>query len=185
MAPDREELYFTLAVAYEKQGKRDDMISALKKTLEIKPDHADALNYLGYTYAEAGENLDEAISLIRRALLIKKDSGYILDSLAWAYYQKGMYQEAHEIMVKAMSKADDDPVMREHYGDILLKLGKKDKAREQWIHSLELDPKNQKLRNRYRKAGFGDPDAVVKPDQPAKQEKKEKKDKNEKKKEKP
>jgi hypothetical protein len=88
-------------------------------------------------------------------------------------------------MVKAMSKADDDPVMREHYGDILLKLGKKDKAREQWIHSLELDPKNQKLRDRYRKTGFGDPDAVVKPDQPAKQEKKEKKDKNEKKKEKP
>jgi tetratricopeptide (TPR) repeat protein len=175
MAPDREDLYFTLAVAYEKQGNREEMIASLKKVLEIKPDHADALNYLGYTYAEAGEHLDEAVSLIKRALLIKKDNGYILDSLAWAYYQKGMYKEALEVMTRALSKSDDDPVMREHYGDILLKLGKKDKAKEEWLHSLELDPKNQQLRDRYRKAGFGDPDDLVKPDQPAKKDKKEKK----------
>jgi tetratricopeptide (TPR) repeat protein len=158
------------------------MIASLKKALEIKPDHADALNYLGYTYAEAGEHLDEAISLIKRALVIKKDNGYILDSLAWAYYQKGMYKEALEVMISAIDKSDDDPVMREHYGDILLKLGKKDKVKEQWIRSLELDPKNEKLRDKYRETGFGDPDAVVKPDQPAKKDKKEKK---EKKKEKP
>ena len=30
------------------------MIEALKKTLELKPDNADALNYLGYSYAEKG-----------------------------------------------------------------------------------------------------------------------------------
>jgi len=88
-----------------------------------------------------------------------------------------MYKEALEVMTRALSHADDDPVMREHYGDILLKLRKKDAAKEQWIRSLELGPKNQKLRDRYRKAGFGDPDAVVSPDQPAKKEKKEKKEK--------
>jgi hypothetical protein len=86
-----------------------------------------------------------------------------------------MYKDALEVMTDAIGKSDDDPVMREHYGDILLKLGKKDRVKEQWIRSLELDPKNQKLRDKYRKTGFGDPDAVVKPDQPAKKDKKEKK----------
>jgi Flp pilus assembly protein TadD len=170
-------------VAYEKQGKRAEMIAALKKTLELKPDHADALNYLGYTYAEAGENLDEAIDLIKRALQIKRDNGYILDSLAWAYYMKGRYPEAHEVMVKAVSKEDDDPIMREHYGDILLKVGKREKAKEQWIRSLELEPKNQKLRDKYRATGFGDPDTVVSPDQ--RPVKKDKKGTKEKKKEQP
>jgi predicted Zn-dependent protease len=84
-----------------------------------------------------------------------------------------MYREAHEVMVKAISKTEDDPVMREHYGDILLKLGRKDKAKEQWIRSLRLDPRNQKLRDKYRQTGFGEPDAVVRPDQPgAKDDKK-------------
>jgi Flp pilus assembly protein TadD len=148
------------------------MIATLRKTIELKPDHADALNYLGYSFAEKGENLDEAIRLIKRALLIKPDSGYILDSLAWAYYQKGMLNEALEVMKKAVAKMDKDPVMREHYGDIYLKLSDKDKARLQWFKSLELDPKNQKLREKFKEAGFGNPDDLLKDVKPRQKGKK-------------
>jgi tetratricopeptide (TPR) repeat protein len=162
MAPDRDDLLFTLAVAYEKQGKRDEMIDALKRAIEMKPDNADALNYLGYSYAEKGENLDEAITLIKRALRIKPESGYILDSLAWAYYMKGMLNEALEVMKKAVSREAEDPVMREHFGDIYLKLSSRDRAREQWLKSLELDPANQKLREKFRNTGFGNPDELLK-----------------------
>lgn len=173
LAPDRDDLLFSLAIAYEKLGRRDDMVAALKKTLELKPDNADALNYLGYTYAEKGERLDEAIVLIKRALLLKPDNGYILDSLAWAYYQKGMLNEALEVMKKAVAKSsEDDPVMREHYGDIYLKLSNKEKAREQWLKSLELDPKNQELRDKFKNAGFGNPDELLKDVQPRKKNKK-------------
>jgi tetratricopeptide (TPR) repeat protein len=168
MAPDRDDLLFSLAVAYEKLGKRDAMIETLKKTIELKPDHADALNYLGYSYAEKGEHLDEAILLILRALRIKPQNGYILDSLAWAYYQKGMLKEALDVMQQAVLKVDDDPVMREHYGDIFLKLSKKDKAREQWLKALELDPKNQKLIEKFKNAGFGSPEPLLKDIKPRK-----------------
>ena len=83
--------------------------------------------------------------MIKRALLIKRDNGYVLDSLAWAYYQKGMLPEALEAMAKAIAKTPaDDPVMREHYGDIYLKLSQKNKAREQWLsHSNSI----QAMRN--------------------------------------
>ena len=122
---------------------------------------------------KSGENLDEAIQLIKRALLIKPDNGYILDSLAWAYYQKGMLKEASEVMQKAIVKAAaDDPVMHEHYGDIFLKLSEKDKAREQWLKSLKLDPKNEKLRERFKAAGFGNPDELLKDVKPRKKDKK-------------
>ena len=43
----------------------------MKETIKLNPKHANALNYLGYTYAEKGVNLNEAISLIKRALEIK------------------------------------------------------------------------------------------------------------------
>ena len=36
LAPDRDDLTFTLAIAYEKMGRRDDMVEALTRTLEIK-----------------------------------------------------------------------------------------------------------------------------------------------------
>jgi len=168
LAPDRDDLMFTIAIAYEKIGKRQEMLDALKKAIDLKPDNADALNYLGYSYAEKGENLDEAIKLIKRALAIKPDNGYILDSLAWAYYQKGMLNDAMEAMKKAISKVSEDPVMREHYGDIYLKLSDKNKAKEQWLKSLELDPTNQKLREKFKDTGFGNPDEFLKNIKPAK-----------------
>jgi tetratricopeptide (TPR) repeat protein len=130
------------------------------------------LNYLGYSYAERGENLDESIQLIKRALLIKPDNGYILDSLAWAYYQKGMLNEALDVMKKAVAKVDEDPVMREHFGDIYLKLSQKDNARMQWLKSLEIDPTNQKLRKKFTEARFGNPDDLLKDVKPRKKGKK-------------
>jgi tetratricopeptide (TPR) repeat protein len=153
--------------------RRPDMVRALTRTLEIRPDNADALNYLGYSYAEKGERLDEAVQLIKRALLIKPDNPYIMDSLAWAFYHKGMLNEALELMKRAIAKAkDDDPVMREHFGDIYFKLGQSAKARDQWLRSLELDPKNQKLKERFTKAGFGDPEELLKDSKPRKKSKK-------------
>jgi predicted negative regulator of RcsB-dependent stress response len=83
-----------------------------------------------------------------------------------------MLPEALEFMKKAVKNEPGDPVLREHFGDIYLKLSKKDKAREQWLKSLELDPANQKLRERFRETGFGDPDVLLKDVKPRKKEKK-------------
>jgi hypothetical protein len=75
-------------------------------------------------------------------------------------------------MHKAVKKEGEDPVIREHYGDIYFKLSKKDKAREQWLKSMELDPENRKLRDKFKNSGFGDPDSLLKDVKPKKKEKK-------------
>ena len=123
--PKIDELHFNLGVAYDKINKKEDCIIEMKETIKLNPKHANALNYLGYTYAEKGINLNEAISLIKKALQIKPDDGYYLDSLAWAYFQKGWVDDAIEILEKAVTLVKDDPVMYEHLGDIYLKKLKK------------------------------------------------------------
>ena len=73
-----------------------------------------------------------------------------------------MLHKALSIMQKAIKQVPDDPVMREHYGDIYYKLSNKSKARSQWLKSLALEQKNDALRKRFQDAGFGDPDKLLK-----------------------
>jgi predicted negative regulator of RcsB-dependent stress response len=83
-----------------------------------------------------------------------------------------MLKEALATMKDAVAKVHEDPVMREHFGDIYLKLSKKDEAKLQWLKSLELDPKNEKLRAKFKEAGFGNPDDLLKDVTPRKKGKK-------------
>ncbi|MBW2283832.1 MAG: tetratricopeptide repeat protein, partial [Deltaproteobacteria bacterium] len=74
------DLLFRIGVLLDKKGDKEACLTEMRNILKIDPDHADALNYIGYTYAEKGIRLDEAMKLIKRALAMKPESGYILDS---------------------------------------------------------------------------------------------------------
>src|SRR5207245_2843271 len=78
---------------------------------ELNPKNAAALNYLGYTYAEMGVQLEEAERLIRRALEIEPDDGFYVDSLGWVYYQRGDYGRAVEQPERAVELAGRDPTV--------------------------------------------------------------------------
>jgi len=94
-------LHFNLAVVFEKTGRFDAMVDELKRAIEINPKNADALNYLGYSYADKSIMLSEAHELVTRALEIKPDDGYIIDSLGWVYYRQGKYDLALKNLRKA------------------------------------------------------------------------------------
>ena len=61
----------------------------MRKVLSIDPKNANALNYIGYSYAEMGTNLTSAKEMITQALDISPDDGYIMDSLGWVYFKMG------------------------------------------------------------------------------------------------
>ncbi|MBU1696878.1 MAG: tetratricopeptide repeat protein, partial [Proteobacteria bacterium] len=92
-SPENTSLLFRLGAVQDSAGFKEDCISTMKKVIEIDPKDASALNYLGYSYADLGINLDEALLLIKRAHEIKPDDGYITDSLGWVYYKRGEYEE--------------------------------------------------------------------------------------------
>jgi Flp pilus assembly protein TadD len=119
--------------------------------LEIKPDNAQALNYIGYTYADRGINLDEAEALIKQALQLKADDGYITDSLGWVYFKKGDFEKAVAELEKAQHLAPDDPVIAEHLGDAYAKRNANEKAIQMYERALKLDPKKAELQDKIKK----------------------------------
>jgi tetratricopeptide (TPR) repeat protein len=117
-----EEIYFRLAMLYDKKQDQNDSILYIKKVLEINPDNPDAQNFLGYTYAEQGINLDEAERLIRAALQAKPDSGQIIDSLGWVYYKKGQLDKALVELERAHRIMPQDGTVTEHLADVYSRL---------------------------------------------------------------
>jgi len=155
--PANAELHFNLGTVYDKLDRFDEVVQEMEQTLDLDPEHADALNYLGYSYADRGIKAEEAVSLTQRAVALKPHNGYYVDSLAWALYKVGRIEEALEMMQRAVALVPDDPVIYEHLGEIFLIREEREKAREAWIHSLQLDSTNEALKQRFRETGFGVP----------------------------
>jgi tetratricopeptide (TPR) repeat protein len=151
------QLLFNRAVAFEHFKQYKESEAMLERLLKHAPDHAEALNFLGYTYAVQGIHLNRAKALIRRALIQKPDDGYYLDSLAWAHYRSGDYKQAAATQRKALKQIDDDAIMHEHYGDILWRQGKADAARAAWRRAIEL--KSEHLQQLQEKIRAGLPEA--------------------------
>lgn len=155
--PKSADLHFNLGTVYDKLSRFDDLVEAMETTLDLDPDHADALNYLGYSYADRGIRMKEALQLTQRAVALRPNNGYYIDSLGWALYKLGRLDQALAELKRAVDLVHDDPVIYEHLGEIYLKQHDYKKARDAWIRSLELDPSNQQLIDRFKDQGFGDP----------------------------
>ncbi len=134
------QLLFNRAIAFESLKQYDQVEIMLNRVLQIEPDHAEAMNFLGYTYAIQSINLGKAEALIHRALILKPGNGYYLDSLAWVYYKNGDFSKAITTQEKALEITPDDAIMHEHYGDMLWRAGNKQAARQAWQKAIELKP---------------------------------------------
>ena len=135
------EIHFQLGALYDKMGDFDKMDVEMKEVLRLNPNHADAFNYLGYSYSERGIRLEEALKLIQKAMELKPNMGYITDSLGWVYYKLGDYERAVTELEKANQLTPDDSTITEHLADSYLKLSRIEKAIEFYERALKLDPK--------------------------------------------
>lgn len=118
-SPADERLRYALGVAQDRAADRTAAIATMEALIAANPDHADALNFVGYGYAERGVELEEAERLIRRALDLQPENGFFLDSLGWVHFQKGEFARAAEELQRADALAGPDPAILEHLGDAL------------------------------------------------------------------
>lgn len=132
--------YFQFGAACERKG---DIIQAEKhftKCLELAPDFPEALNYLGYMWAERGTNLVQAKELIEKALQAEPENAAYLDSLAWVLFKQGAFREALLQIQKAVERSEEpDATLFDHLGDIRAALGDLSGAAEAWRKSLEVE----------------------------------------------
>ena len=148
LKPDDVTLLYLLGEAYDFLDEDDLCIETMKKVIRLDPKHADALNYIGYLYAEKGIRLEEALGLLKKALEIRPDDGFITDSLGWVYYQQKNYRKAQELIERAFSLVGDDPIIAEHLGDVHSALGEREQAVRDYKKSLELKPDPDKDQKR-------------------------------------
>lgn len=118
-------------------GKLREALRLVEPLLEEDPDDPVVLNFVGYTYAELGENLSEAEQYIRKALKTMPEAGYIVDSLAWVLFKQGKLKEAFQEIKRAVELSPGDAVIREHEGDILKALGRLEEACRSYEEALK------------------------------------------------
>ncbi len=135
-------ILFQLGVVEHEQGLVEKALEHMEKVINIDPDHAAALNFIGYTLAEQGLNLDRAEILIKKALNLDPENGYYLDSLAWLYFKSGKLDQAWETISSAVARVTDDPIIWEHYADIASALQKFEQARSGYEQALQHSPDN-------------------------------------------
>jgi tetratricopeptide (TPR) repeat protein len=140
--PDQAATGFLLGAAYERSGQRDKAIAEFRRVLKIDPDFHAALNYLGYTFAEAGVNLEEALKLVSRAVALEPDNGAYVDSLGWTYYRLGRPEQARNYLERAARLEPEDATLQEHLGDVYVALGQKERARQAYQRALEIGGDN-------------------------------------------
>ena len=142
--PDNPELLYETALTAERIGKPELLEKHLKRLLEIKPEHAHALNALGYSWAERNIRLAEARDLIAKALSLSPEDPFIMDSMGWVLFRQGKLPEALQTLENAY-KIRADPEIAAHLGEVLWATNRKDDARRILKDAAKTNPGNDVL----------------------------------------
>ena len=135
--PRDEELLYALGTVLERSGDTQQALARMRQLLEVNPQNAAALNFIGYTLAEHGEQLEEAERLVRRALGIHPESGAYLDSLGWVQFRRGDVVRAASTLERAAELEPDEPTILEHLGDAYGGASRRDAAVGAYRRALE------------------------------------------------
>ena len=142
----KSDLLYRRGGSYERLGNYEKSDEDLLHSLKINPDDAYALNYLAYSWLERDYKIDEAFQMLEKAYATKSEDPYIIDSIGWAYYLIDNYVEAEKYLKRAVELMPEDPVVNDHYGDILWKLNRKIQARYFWNNVLSFDDTDEDIR---------------------------------------
>jgi tetratricopeptide (TPR) repeat protein len=133
---DKEYVWFLRGSTFEREKRYADAEVQFKKVLTSDPEHASALNYLGYMLADQNLELDAALGYIKKAIDLDPANGAYLDSLGWVYFRLGKYDLAEENLLKASQKINTDPTVHDHLGDLYQKTGRLKMAVTNWDRAL-------------------------------------------------
>jgi len=148
-------VFYFRGICHERSKQWASAEADFKRALELFPDQAHVLNYLGYSWIDQGVNLDEGMRMIRRAVEQRPDDGYIVDSLGWAHYRIREYDEAVKHLERAVELKPADPTINDHLGDAYWKTGRTLEAAFQWSHARDLEPEPEELKKIVEKLRTG------------------------------
>jgi tetratricopeptide (TPR) repeat protein len=140
--PEDSDILYQMGFIQHQLEQKEEALELMEKAINQDPEYAPALNFVGYSLAEQGRDLQRALILIKKALEQDPENGFYLDSLAWVYFQSGNLDQAWQHIQKAVGQVQEDPIIWEHYGDIAAELKKLGEARQGYQKALDLEPED-------------------------------------------
>jgi len=122
------------------QGKYAEAVKHYNHALELNPDNSRTYNNLAWAYAQQGENIEDALALANAALEQDQGNGFFYDTLGWIHFKQGQFDEAYQVMAKAIQYQPAIPEIRYHMGEILRWQGKYPQAMEEYGRVIGLEP---------------------------------------------
>ncbi len=142
--PNQPELLYQGALIADKLNKTETFEQLIRKLIKVDPNNAHSYNALGYSWLERNVRIPEAMDLVQKAYKLAPDDAAIIDSMGWGYYRLGLYDKSVEFLQRAY-KANPDPEIAAHLGEVLWVKGDKDAARKVWTESAQTNPDNEAL----------------------------------------
>ena len=141
----KQDLLYRRGGSFERIGEYAKADRDLLHSIKINPNDAYVLNYLAYSWLERDFKINEAIKMLEKAYSLKNNDPYIIDSIGWAYYLINDFPKAEKFLKRAVELMPHDPIVNDHYGDILWKLDRKIQARYFWANVLKMDDAEKKI----------------------------------------
>jgi len=132
--------------SYERLNQFNKADTDLLRSLDITPGDPYTMNYLAYSWLERNIKIDEAIQMLENAYSKKENDPYITDSIGWGYYLVGDYIKAEKYLKRAVELMPFDPIIHDHYGDVLWRLNRKIQAKYFWESVLGLEDTEEKMK---------------------------------------
>ncbi len=135
---DNYKIWFEYGLYLDHLGRVDEAIDKMEQAIAMNADDVYALNYVGYTWADRGVNLEKALAYTSRAVELKPEDGFIRDSLGWVYFKMGRSLESVAELEAAVDLQPDDPTINEHLGDAYRQAGEEDDAEDSYKKAMDL-----------------------------------------------
>jgi tetratricopeptide (TPR) repeat protein len=139
--PSHPDLLYETAMYADKLGDTHTFEKLMRKLIQLKPDHAQAYNALGYSLLERNERIEEAMRLVEKALQLAPGDFAIMDSVGWGYYRSGKLDESVAMLRRAFA-GNPDPEIASHLGEVLWVRGEQEEAKKIWQDNLKANPDN-------------------------------------------
>ena len=132
-------ILYNRGISYERNNQWKKAEKDLLESLSLLPEQPYVLNYLAYSWVDKKMNIEKALGMLEEAVRLKENDGYIIDSLGWAHYRNKNYVEAEKFLQKAVQLLPLDPIVNDHYADVLWMLNRNIQARYFWKHAVSLN----------------------------------------------
>jgi len=133
-------VFYARGIARERSGDWQGAEADFLRALALEPNQPYVLNYLAYTWADQGVNLQRARGMLEGAMQQRPEDGNIADSLGWLLYRVGDLPGAVRQLERAVELEPRSATINDHLGDVYWAAGREREARFQWLRALSMEP---------------------------------------------